>query len=122
MDPERKFSRPERVSCPKTGPAASSNPSTDTASKNQPPATRHPRAVAGQEGADLPVTSRGKLIIQSAQRLIPNYLASSSRTPTNIRGTLVQPVNRPVWFLSKLPNEGQLNQMQPQGILSRFAA
>src|SRR6266850_1152057 len=93
MDPERELSPPEWFSCPSTGLAASSNPNTVTASRNQPQATRHARAVAGREGTVLPVTGRGKLIVRSAQGLIPNYLATSSSTPTNIHGTLVLPVN-----------------------------
>src|SRR6266436_461621 len=94
MDPKRELSPPEWVSCPKTGLAASSKAKIAAASKNQPQARRHARAVAGQEGMLLPITGRGKLIVKSAQRPIPNYLATSSTTPTNIRGMLVQPVNR----------------------------
>src|SRR6266850_8057819 len=123
MDPERELSPREWVSCPNTGPAASSNANIPAASNNQPHATRRARVGAGQNGAVLPLTSRGKHIVKSAQRLIPNYLATSSSTPTNILGTLVQPVNRPVCFLSKTPQRGPaLNQMQPQGILSQFEA
>src|SRR6266849_8846166 len=83
MDPERKLSPPEWVSCPKTGLAANINAKIAAASRNQPQATWHARAVAGQEGMVLPVTGRGKLIVRSAQGLIPNYLATSSITPTN---------------------------------------
>src|SRR6266850_8339106 len=93
MDPECRLSAALRVSCPKTVPAASSNAKTAAASRNQPHAIRRARAGAGQDGAVLPTTGRGKLIVKSARRLIPNYLATSSSTPTNIRGTLVQPVN-----------------------------
>src|SRR6266850_7956794 len=95
MDPECELSSREWGSCPNTGPAASSNAKTATASRNQPQARRHARAVAGGEGTVLPPSSRGRLIVRSAQRLIPNYLATNSSTPTNILGTLVQPVNRP---------------------------
>src|SRR6266436_111763 len=95
MDPERELSPREWVSCPNTGPAASSNAKIAAASNNQPYATRRARVGAGQDGTVLPVTGRGKLIVQSAQWLIPHYLATSSSTPTNIRGALVQPVNRP---------------------------
>src|SRR6266849_633892 len=93
MDPERELSPPEWVSCPNTGLAASSNTKSAAASNNQPQVTRQARAIARREGTVLPTIGRGKLIIKSAQRLIPNYLATSSSTPTNIRGTLVQPVN-----------------------------
>src|SRR6266850_1196423 len=122
MDPERGFSPREWVSCANTGPAASSNIKTATASRNQPQARRHARAVVGGEGTVLPLSGRGKLIVQSAQRLIPNYLATSSSTPTNIRGTLVQPVNR-LAAPFETPQRGPaLNQMQPQVILFQFGA
>src|SRR5713101_412752 len=95
MDAEPALSPREWVSCPNTGLAATSNAKTATAARNQSQTTRHARAVAGRKGTVLPVTGRGKLIVRSAQRLIPNYLATGSSTPTNIRSTLVQPVNRP---------------------------
>src|ERR1700730_11945613 len=101
MDAEPELSPRERVSCPNTGPAASSNAKTATAARNQLQTRRHARAVAGRKGTVLPVIGRGKLIVQSALRLIPNYLATSSHTPTNIRGALVQPVNRSICFFSK---------------------
>src|SRR6267143_6935549 len=105
MDPEGELSLPEWVSCPKTGLAASSNAKIAAASRNQPQATRHARAVVGREGTVLPVTGRGKLIVRSAQGLIPNYLATSSSTPTNICGTLVQPVNTAIYSSWELPVE-----------------
>src|SRR6267143_650483 len=96
MDPEGELSLPEWVCFTKTALAASSNEKIADASRNQPQATRHARAaVGGREGTVLTVTGRGKLIVRSAQALIPHYLATSSSTPTNIRGTLVQPVNSP---------------------------
>src|SRR5712664_2255062 len=122
MDPERGFSPREWVSCANTGPAASSKAKIAAASMNQPYTTRRARVGSGQDGAVPPATGRGKLIVQSAQRLIPNYLATSSSTPTNIRGTLVQPVNK-LAAPFETPQRGPaLNQMQPQVILSQFGA
>src|SRR5213594_174029 len=95
MDPECELSPREWVSCPNTGPAASRKAKIAAASNNQPYKTRRARVGTGQDGAVLALSSRGRLIVRSAQRLIPNYLATSSSTPTNILGILVQPVNRP---------------------------
>src|SRR6267378_518779 len=102
MEPEPELSAPEWVPCPNAGPAASSNAKAAAASRNQPQATRHASAFAGREGTVSPITGRGKLIVRSVRSLIPNYLATSSNTPTNIRGTLVQPVNTAIYSSRKL--------------------
>src|SRR5882672_513203 len=122
MDPELELSPREWVSCPNTGPVARSNAKTATASRNQVQTTRRAWASTVREGTVSPITGRGKLRVRSAQRLIPIYLATSSSTPTNIRGTLVQPVNR-LAAPFETPQRGPaLNQMQPQVILSQFGA